>query len=381
MSAREKLYLSHIGQSVKDNTEIPPSIVLDTLMDYLGLQAGKHPLHGFSNRYNNTELFTYLYNTEPDPNVHKTKETVTSSNAEKSEAPKEEIWANDFVKFFEAPIDWYFNKVLGIKYDGNEDDTLPETELFDLDHLQKWQIKDELLKYKGDSDEELEAFIQKHIKKGKLPLKNLGRETVEKYLEEIKPLKERYLELTNEKDEKSVAIDLVVDGFRITGTIDGVFDGEYIQVSTSTSGNVDKYKVRAYLKALLLYASGKITSARLLALRKYNNNTTLVEVPYPNIDQETARKNLIELSNYLMKGKNQPLLFCLKARTPQTGEEEITVQSVMKAFKKETEDKTYIEPPIRGNKYIAKLLDEECFESLNQENLEEIKTLAGLLNL
>jgi len=33
MSARQKLYLSYIGQSVNDNTEIPPSIVLDTLMD------------------------------------------------------------------------------------------------------------------------------------------------------------------------------------------------------------------------------------------------------------------------------------------------------------------------------------------------------------
>ncbi|MFW5663638.1 MAG: exodeoxyribonuclease V subunit gamma, partial [bacterium] len=36
MAAREKLYLSYIGQSVKDNSQIPPSIVLDTLMDYLG---------------------------------------------------------------------------------------------------------------------------------------------------------------------------------------------------------------------------------------------------------------------------------------------------------------------------------------------------------
>ena len=58
LAAKENLYLSYIGQSVKDNTEIPPSIVVDTLMDYLGSDriAVKHPLHGFSSRAGTTCL-------------------------------------------------------------------------------------------------------------------------------------------------------------------------------------------------------------------------------------------------------------------------------------------------------------------------------------
>jgi len=111
MSAREKLYLSYIGQSVKDNTEIPPSIVLDTLKDYLELETVKHPLHGFSNRYRKEDkkLFTYFYNTPANENLRKTKDPQSSS-----EAISEEILVQDFVKFFEAPIDFYFEKCLAL---------------------------------------------------------------------------------------------------------------------------------------------------------------------------------------------------------------------------------------------------------------------------
>jgi len=379
MSAREKLYLSYIGQSVKDNTEIPPSIVLDTLMDYLGLQAVKHPLHGFSNRYNNKELFTYLYNTPPNENVHKTNNQKTSSDLNKDDAPKEEIWVNDFVKFFEAPIDWYFNKVLGIKYDGGEDDTLPETELFELDTLQIWKIKNELLKYKGNLDKEITAFIQEHIEKGELPLKNMGRATVEKFKEIIQPLREVYLELTDGKEEKSFSIDLDVDGLRITGIIDNVFDKEYIHVGTSTSGNIDKYKVRAYLKALLLYAAGEITSARLLALENEGDNIKVIDLAIPKVEPGCAKEKLFELIEYLKKGKPQPLIFSLNATKPPEGVQLITTESVLNVLRAEAKGNKYADMP--PNKYVSALLETGYLERISEKDVDQIKKIAGLLNL
>jgi len=379
MSARQKLYLSCIGQSVKDNSEIPPSIVLDNLMDYLELQAEKHPLHGFSNRYNNKELFTYLYNAPPNENVHKTSDQKPSSGSDKSEAPKEEIWVNDFVKFFEAPIDWHFNKVLGIKYDGDEDDTLPETELFELDALQKWHIKNKLLKYKGDSDQELTAFIQEHIKKGELPLKNIGRATVEKYLEEMELLRNRYTELTDGKNERSINIDLDVNDLRITGTIDGVWGEEYIHVSTSTSGSNEKYKSRAYLNALLLYAAGKITSARLLVLEKNGNTIKVIDLAIPEVEPVCAKEKLVELVGYLKKGKSQPLIFTLNATKPPEVGQAISPESVLDALIAEAYGNQYANMP--ANKYVSNLLETGYFESISETDVDQIKKIAGLLNL
>ena len=40
ISAKEKLYLSYIGQSIKDNTDIPPSPVIDELLDYIEAGSG-----------------------------------------------------------------------------------------------------------------------------------------------------------------------------------------------------------------------------------------------------------------------------------------------------------------------------------------------------
>ena len=388
MSAREKLYLSYIGQNVKDNTEIPPSIVLDTLMDYLDLKPTEHPLHGFSNRYqkDNKKLFTYLYNTEPDPNVHKTKEPDNSTD-EKTE----EIWVNDFVKFFEAPIDWYFNKVLGIKYDGDEDDTLPDTELFELNNLQKWQIKNELLKYEGTTDEELNAFIQEYIKKGQLPLKNLGRKMMEELLEQIEQLKTRYQELTRDKQEESMAIDIPINlkiedtdiEIRITGTIDSVFDGNYIYVSTSKPVEIEKFpkkhKIRAYLKSLLLCASGHIKKASLIALVGKSKKIELFEEDFPVLKQVDAYKKLAELTKYILIGKNQPLIFSLKALDPEKDQNTISIKSVIRALKQEAKGDEYSDTP--PNKYVLSLFETGYFENICEEDLAQINEIEELLNL
>ena len=35
ISARERLYISYVGQSIKDNTEAPPSVLVSELLDYV----------------------------------------------------------------------------------------------------------------------------------------------------------------------------------------------------------------------------------------------------------------------------------------------------------------------------------------------------------
>ena len=62
LSARERLHISFLGQSIKDNSELPPSVLVSELMDYLakgfqhpdGTPCGsvlRHPLQPFSPKY------------------------------------------------------------------------------------------------------------------------------------------------------------------------------------------------------------------------------------------------------------------------------------------------------------------------------------------
>lgn len=74
ISARETLYISYTGQSSRDNSVIPPSVLVSELMDYVDESAFnedgskvsdsllfKHPMHGFSqsNFENNGRIFSY----------------------------------------------------------------------------------------------------------------------------------------------------------------------------------------------------------------------------------------------------------------------------------------------------------------------------------
>ena len=72
LSARDRLHLSHVGQSIRDNAPLPPSVVIGELLDHLAdITAGgaaaleatvvvRHPLHAFSADY---------FGARPDPRL------------------------------------------------------------------------------------------------------------------------------------------------------------------------------------------------------------------------------------------------------------------------------------------------------------------------
>jgi exodeoxyribonuclease V gamma subunit len=361
LAAREKFYLSYVGQSTDDNTEIPPSTVIDTLRDYLGMDqmVVKHPLHGFSSRYQKDDqhLFTYLYGENADDFQPKEQEQQVIS----------EVSVYSFVKFFEHPITWFFNTTLGISYEEN-DDTLPETELFDLDSLQAWQIKMDLLRL---DDKEVELYLQKGIKEGLLPLKNLGKATAEELIEETAGIKSAFHFLTHGKEWRSVAIDLDSENFRISGIIDHVYQDQFITCSLSKSPVKDF--VRAYLKTLLLYAQDEVKISSSVLIDREGNIKNL-EI----ISAGDAKARLKELMVYLMKGIRSPLRFTLKV-AEMSLKENADVNMITAAFEDESSGSTYSKMP--PNKYMQILLREGFFENLNQDDMEEIRKLAGLLNL
>jgi exodeoxyribonuclease V gamma subunit len=73
LSARERLYISYVGQSIQDNSAIPPSVLVSELIDYVEqgfeIPGGpirdhlltRHRLQAFSPEYfkNHHKLFTY----------------------------------------------------------------------------------------------------------------------------------------------------------------------------------------------------------------------------------------------------------------------------------------------------------------------------------
>jgi exodeoxyribonuclease V gamma subunit len=72
ISARNKLYISYVGQSIRDNTRISPSVLVSELIDYIkegfGLSEDEivtfHRLQAFSSEYFNTDSKLFSYSNE-----------------------------------------------------------------------------------------------------------------------------------------------------------------------------------------------------------------------------------------------------------------------------------------------------------------------------
>lgn len=356
LSAREKIYFSYIGQNVKDNnSEIPPSIVLDIIMSYTGLKEVKHPLHGFSPKYQakNKHLFTYLYGNRPIDFQPKVKEIPVLS----------EISIKSFTKFFAHPAEWYFKTVLEIYYDDN-DCSLPETELFDLNGLEGWIVKEDLVKHA-----DLTNYLDKAKKEGKLPLKNMGQVKFEDYLEEVSCLKSKYEELIDKKTAQPTMIDFTVNGVRIYGTIDRIFGRSYIDYSVSKHSL--KYKVAAYLQALLLYIDENIDDATFIDLE---GNVT--QLPYHTASE--AVEKIEQLIDYVKNGYLTPLKFTLDSASIAKDEKK-TYEHVKDKIIKDAYGNSY--NSISADPYLSILFKEGYYDHFDEEDRSKIAELAQLLNI
>ncbi|HTN21623.1 MAG TPA: exodeoxyribonuclease V subunit gamma [Pelobium sp.] len=303
LSAQDYLYISYIGQSAKDNSTIPPSALVDELIDYLQAKypendelakeiIQKHSLHNFSLKNNEGDKINYLeLNSEVKHNFLLTRQ--------KDELSFSNININDFVNFFKNPFKAYFNKVLAIYY-GSEDSLLAETELFGIDNLQSWNLKQQLLII---SEDQQTLLRQRMLKTGGLPLKNMADVVFEETETAVASVRELFKECVGEVTEEKVEVDLNIEeaNIRLSGKIDGVYGDKMVAVSWSKSET--KYLLEAYLKYLVAQASG-------LNLQLYfisANKETVFKAS--EINQATARIKLIELSDLYISGHNEILPF------------------------------------------------------------------------
>jgi len=258
LSAQDYLYISYIGQSVKDNSSIPPSTLVDELTDYIisSAEAPKdvraqlitlQPLHSFSKQYDGTNSKLYSY-------FKSTKSTTKLIDTAKVNVPVSftEISINSLVSFLKNPFKGYYNKVLGIYY-RDEENILSDTELFELDSLQKWPFKNQLLNI--DGDKEMADFKNKQVKTGGLPLKNMADVALQDVEVTVAPVRILFKELTGIEKQQSVFVDIKVGKYKLTGSIDNIYGNKLIAVSWS--GRENKYLLEAYIHYLALIAEGK----------------------------------------------------------------------------------------------------------------------------
>jgi exodeoxyribonuclease V gamma subunit len=257
LSAREYLYISYIGQSAKDNTPLPPSAMVDELIDYIeekcdepdklrSLLVIKHPLHSFSERYSNGLPGYYNYFDT------KQKSVVDTRNKNKVEEPLTfaEISLEALISFFKHPFKAYYNKVLNIYYEEDEV-LLGDTEVFKLDTLQAWSLKPQLVDLEKAGIEDLK---NKLVRTGGLPLKNMATVAVDELEAEVTKVRELFKECVGDDAEEKIAVELDIDNSLLKGNITNIYGDKLVYVSYSK--NEGKYLLESYIRHLVATACG-----------------------------------------------------------------------------------------------------------------------------
>ena len=185
ISARNKFYISYVGQSIRDNTRIAPSVLVSELIDYIKEGFGfsedqmvtLHRLQAFSPEYFKAggKLFSYSKENFAASCSRFKRKDITPLISSKLSDPAHE-WKNldikDLSTFFSNPTKFLLERRLEI-YLHERLDVSDERENFSLGHLEKYVLDQEMV-IDRLSGSDLKDYFPVKKASGQLPHGNVG---------------------------------------------------------------------------------------------------------------------------------------------------------------------------------------------------------------
>jgi len=241
LAARSRLIISYIGQSVKDNTEIPPSVLVSELLDSLAIYSDtsadewvvKHPLQAFSPRYFDQSSLLYSYAkeyTKLGKSITAPSQIFISERLEELESDYKKVSLNELIKFYQSPARTFLKQRFAIQT-FDEDITLPIREPFELESFKDKEIRKLLLvSESGENDQILVARA-----KGLLPYGEIGQGFFNKEEQIIESFKAQLPEI-NAVDK--LPFSLTFDDFQLYGELSSL--GVVNNGESSESGKTER---------------------------------------------------------------------------------------------------------------------------------------------
>lgn len=258
LSAQEIFYMSYIGQSLIDNQEKLPSILVSQFLDYLkvsgvDLAVNCHPMTVFSPENFLHGKRSYDEEWVKALTTSDRKDFLTVLVRDKQERPRE-ISLNDLVAFVQDPVKFFFNRQLGIKFE-QYDEQIEPNEIFELSALERYQLRDQLLEV--DKAEQEQFFINAKLK-GELPASGFGELSTQMLAESVEPLRIQLADYLHAPKalyeincQHCVSLAQETLDVRVQGYIPNFFgNGEVVQWRVGSLK--DKYLIQAWIYYLYL---------------------------------------------------------------------------------------------------------------------------------
>jgi exodeoxyribonuclease V gamma subunit len=237
VSARERLYLSYLGQSVRDNSPLPPSVLVIELLDYLQkgfsfdpdrllirhrLQAF-HPacfLPGSPNASFSAENFRAALALQEGPAPGETRLRPLPPPAE----AWDEIELSQLTAFLLHPAAFFARQRLGLVFRGLPA-PLEEREPFELDPLERYRLGQELTDAVLAGAEPRD-FYPRLRSEGRLPKGEAGRIAFTGLALEAKGFAGRIRAAAAGERREQAPFAVEIEGTRLTGSLPLIIGGQ-----------------------------------------------------------------------------------------------------------------------------------------------------------
>ncbi|MES9970516.1 MAG: exodeoxyribonuclease V subunit gamma [Candidatus Thiodiazotropha sp.] len=265
ISARERLLISYVGRSQRDNTPLPPSVVVDELQETLQQMVDEsglrqmifdHPLQPFSQDYFLADSTLFSYSEEMREAAlrvgHGSRNDHPLVAAPLDDMAEEhlEIDLQQFLHFFTNPLRGFAE--IRLNLDLNQAEQLPdEREQFSLEHFDQMGLEHELVEALL-AEQIPEELYQRLRARGCLPQGKVGEQIFRQMRRRAMAMVQRIQALDGGDSLHPLEVDLLFDKQRLVGHLHAVNRAGLLVYSTD---RLYPYQLlRHWIRHLLLNA-------------------------------------------------------------------------------------------------------------------------------
>lgn len=314
ISAKEKLFISYTGQSIVDSSEIPPSVVVSELIDYLHERLSpsnfnkiiiKHPLQPFSKRYFTGDgLLSYSQeNFETAEKLVKSArgKIFVFSEGKIAEPVFKDLSLEELNSFLANPSRHFLQRGLGLRFRREANET-EDDEPFSVDGLSGFQIKSMLLEdflQRGITNVLNETAFQKCRSMGLLPHGKVGTVVFEQLHTETHIIAKKASEFLSEKSLSPVFLELMMPETAtfIRGTLHNVYEKYQTIIRPANIKAKDIIKGWIYHLALCALEAEQLPKKTALVCNGSNINKINDVIIFRPLERSSAIQHLSFLAN------------------------------------------------------------------------------------
>ncbi|QCI18412.1 exodeoxyribonuclease V subunit gamma [Buchnera aphidicola (Aphis nasturtii)] len=313
IAAKDYFYMSYIGYSLKNETKIYPSILIEQLINYITLYfcfKGDEKLKIEDNKKKISQFLCKKHKKEHNYSIiHVKKRKNIKQNKIKnihqiffkniiqlksSKKQNRSIHLKDLIYFWRNPIRYFFNFTLNTKFSIKK--KLLITEPFVIDTLENFKISNLLLKAMINK-KDLKNILKKIELSGIVPYKNFGKIALEKKCQEIEEIVKIINQYRILPQEKNFLFQ--IEKYYVKGTIKEIQNTGLLRWKANKINYSDRMSL--WIEHLVYCILGGVGESKMIGCNKKIFS-------FQSLSYNKAYNYLITYIRGYIKGINNPLL-------------------------------------------------------------------------